>query len=340
MNESHVKEAQFYYKKEENIVLCELCPNYCLILPGKLGRCNVRENKEGTLYSLSYGNLISFTQDPIEKKPFYHIIPGTQSLSIATFGCNLHCSFCQNWQISQKGESKDETQFVSPADVIKKAKQTKSKSISYTYTEPTIFYEYVLDVARLAKKAGIKNLLVTNGYINPKPLKKIYKYIDGANIDLKFFNPDSYKKYCGGDLEPVLETIRLLKKRGVWIEITHLLIPGLNDDLQELKQMCNWIVRQVGDDTPIHFSRFFPRYKLTDIAPTDPKKLEEAYHIAKNAGLKHVYIGNIPSDKYDTTFCKNCDCVLIRRNLFNITSNNVFMGKCKACGTHADGIWY
>ncbi|MBT5023576.1 AmmeMemoRadiSam system radical SAM enzyme [Candidatus Woesearchaeota archaeon] len=334
-----MKEAQFYDKKEGRVVQCRLCPNECTIPEGKTGICKARKNEEGLLFSTVYGKLVATSSDPIEKKPFYHFLPGSESFSISTKGCNFKCLFCQNWDISQKGDDPSGTKKVTPQEVVDLAKKHNCQSIAYTYVEPTIFYEFILDTAKLAKTAGIKNVIITNGYINPKPLKKLYKYIDAVNIDLKFFDDKTYQKVTGGHLDPVLNTIYTLYKRGVWIEITNLIIPGLNDDRKMIKEMCEWIKNNINDSVPLHFSRFFPKYKMNHVEPTSPKKLEEAYHIAKNAGLKHVYIGNIPSDEYDTTFCSKCNQVLIRRNLFNIISNNVEKKKCKFCNASVEGIF-
>lgn len=323
-----------FYKKEKGKIRCELCPQNCLIAEGKTGFCGVKKNIKGKLYSLVYAKPCSVHLDPIEKKPLYHFYPGESALSIGTVGCNLGCLFCQNWEISKAKPDNFLIRTRTPEDIVKEAKQNNVKILSYTYTEPTIFYEYMLDIAKLAKKEKIKNTIVSNGFINEEPLKKLCKYIDGANIDLKSFNPKFYKKICFGKLEPVLESLKILKKNNVWLEITNLIIPKLNDNMKEIEEMCKWISKELGKEVPLHFSRFFPCYKMQDREPTPLDTLKKAASIAKKY-LNFVYIGNVPAD--DNTYCPKCNKVLIERRFF--TANSYLKkGKC-SCGQKIPGVF-
>ena len=335
-----MKEAMFYEKLDKMRVQCHLCPNNCIILHGKRGNCRVRENRAGTLYSLVYGLPCTVAVDPIEKKPLFHFLPGTESYSIATPGCNLHCKWCQNWQISQRGPDEVPCFSMSPEQVVANALKNNCKSISYTYVEPSIFYEYVLDTAKLARKAGLKNIMVTNGYINQAPLKKLYEYIDAANVDVKGFTEEFYREYCGGKLKPILEAIKTMKKMGVWLELTTLVVPTLNDSEEILKQECAWIKKNVGDRVPLHISRFFPYYKMAHLPPTPPETLLKAYNIAKDAGLKYVYVGNIDMPGTEDTLCPKCKKPVIRRSsFFTVTENKVKEGKCSYCKSKIDGVF-
>ncbi|MCU0641796.1 MAG: AmmeMemoRadiSam system radical SAM enzyme [Candidatus Margulisbacteria bacterium] len=290
-----MKEASFYQPLADLKVRCELCPHNCLIADGRRGICGVRENRQGTLYSLVYGRVVAAAIDPIEKKPLYHFLPGTKTYSIATVGCNFRCDFCQNWEISQI-RSKDEgrkTKDEKPEDVVAAAQENSCPSISYTYTEPTIYFEFAYDCAKLARESGLKNIFVTNGYMNPPVVEAIVPYLDAANIDLKSFREEFYHKYCGGKLAPVLETIRLMKQKGVWVELTTLIIPGLNDSDAELAEIAGFIVKEVGADTPWHVSAFRPTYKMIDRPPTPVETVLRAQAIGLKAGLKHVHPGNV-----------------------------------------------
>lgn len=300
--------------------------------------CGVRQNKDGKLYSLVYARPCAIHVDPIEKKPLYHFIPGARAFSIATIGCNFFCGFCQNWQISKAGADNIEKEYddVSPEKVVELCKKEKCNIISYTYTEPTIFYEYMLDIAKLAKKEGIKNTIVSNGYISEKPLMELCKFIDGANIDLKAFTPGFYMKVCKGKLEPVLNTLKILKQEGVWLEITNLVVPGLNDDFKKIEEMCKWIAKELGKDTPLHFSRFHPDYKMTDGEATQMETLEKAKNIAEKY-LDYVYIGNVAGES--NTICPNCRSVNIRRSMLSLIENKLVKGKCFKCGNKIAGVW-
>ena len=333
-----MKEARHYEKLKENNVRCLICPRKCIVKDGERGFCKARENKKGKLYSLVYAAPCAVNIDPIEKKPLFHFLPGTDVYSIGTAGCNLRCKFCQNWQIAQA--MPEDTPFIelNPENVVKEAIANCCKSIAYTYTEPTIFFEYVLDTAKLAKKKGIKNVIVSNGFVNQEPLKELCKYIDAANIDLKSFSNDFYKKVTGAWLEPVLESLKTLKKEGVWVEVTNLIIPGLNDDMKMIRKMCVWIKEELGEEVPLHFSRFFPDYLLKDYPPTEEKVLVKAKGVAEKAGLKYVYIGNIRTEKDEKTKCPKCGKVVIDREEFMIKENNLKNGKC-SCGEKIAGEW-
>jgi len=263
-----MEKKALYWKKENGKIRCNLCPQNCLISEEKVGFCGVRKNIKGKLISLVYAKPCSINLDPIEKKPLYHFLPGETALSIGTLGCNLKCVFCQNWEISRANPEEYNLETKTPKEIIELVKESKAKIIAYTYTEPTIFYEYMLDIAKLARKEGIKNVIVSNGFIQEKPLKELIKFIDAANIDLKAFDDNFYKKNCLGRLGPILRTLKILKESGVWIEITNLIIPGKNDDMKKIEEMCKWIKNELGEDIPIHFSRFFPMYKLNYIKST------------------------------------------------------------------------
>lgn len=332
--------ASYWQKVKGNIVQCLLCPRKCVLNVGQRGVCTVRINKDGSLYTLGYGNPIAVHIDPIEKKPFFHVLPGTNALSIAVAGCNMRCLFCQNWQISQGRPDETVNYSMSPEDVSSEAIKNNCPFIVYTYTEPTVFYEYMLDIAKLAKSKGLKNGMHTCGYINLEPLKELLKYMDAVNVDLKGFNEEFYKKMGAmAELEPVLETLKAIKKAGVWLEITCLIITGQNDDPEEIRKMCIWIKESLGDEAPVHFSRFMPAFRLQNLPPTPISKLEEAYGIAKEAGLKYVYIGNVPGHQYENTYCPNCGKMVVGRIGYAILEYNIKDGKCPSCGYRIAGIW-
>lgn len=330
-----MKEAALYKKLKDKKVRCNLCNHRCLISPGKRGICFVRENKNGSLYSLVYGLALAANIDPIEKKPLYHFQPGTESFSIATAGCNFRCEFCQNWNISQitKGPG---GQIIGkkllPEEVVKRAKRTGCASIAYTYTEPTIFFEYAQDTAKLAKKEGITNVFVTNGYQTPETIKEMAKFVDAANIDLKSFSEKFYQKVCGARLAPVLESIKLMHKSGIWIEVTTLVVPKQNDSKKELTQIAQFIAK-IDKNIPWHISRFHPDYKMLDSYPTPIETLEMAYEIGKKAGLKYVYLGNIITEDKENTYCPKCENLAIRRVGYSTEILGVDKkGKCAKCG--------
>ncbi len=336
-----LKEALFYQKLENKVVQCQLCPRICVIPNGKRGFCGVRENRNGVLYSLVYAKPVAIHIDPIEKKPLFHFLPGSTAFSIATAGCNLRCKFCQNWEISQRKPEEVEYIYLEPTDLIKKVKESGSPTIAYTYTEPTIFYEYMLETAKLAKEQGIKNIMHSAGYINEEPLRQLSKYLDAANIDLKGFTNDFYAKMSEATLEPVLKSLKILKEEGVHLEITNLILSGYNDDKDSITKMCLWIKENLGADTPLHFSRAFPMYKLNTINPTPVETLERARQIALDCGLKYVYIGNVAGNPAENTYCLKCKKVIIeRRGIFLVSKVNIIDGKCKFCGEKIEGIWH
>jgi pyruvate formate lyase activating enzyme len=334
-----LKEALFYQKLDNKIVQCQLCPRRCVISPGRRGFCGVRENRDGILYTLSYAKAVAIHIDPIEKKPLFHFLPSTTAFSIATAGCNLKCKFCQNWEISQARPEEIRYSYIEPADLVKKVKKSGSPTIAYTYTEPTIFYEYLLETAKLAHKEGIKNVVHSNGFINEEPLRELAKYLDAANIDLKGFKDEYYTRVTEASLGPVLETLKLLKKEGVYIELTNLILPGYNDDEETIIKMCLWIKENLGEDTPIHFSRFFPMYKLLSLNPTPVTTLERARQIAQDCGLKYVYIGNVAGHPAENTYCPKCKRIIIERRGYFILQNNIEDGRCKFCGEKIAGVW-
>ena len=320
-------------------IQCELCPHRCRVAKGKRGICRVRENRDGKYYSLVYGNPCAVHLDPIEKKPFFHVLPGTTSFSLATAGCNFQCKFCQNWEISQAFPEDVYSYEVPPDLMVKRAKEIGARSIAYTYVEPTIFYEYMFDIGQLTKKEGLLNVTHSNGFINPDPLKNLCKVLDAANIDLKGFTENFYRELCSGELGPVLETLKTLKKEKVHVEITNLIIPTKNDDMSTLKEMCLWIKKELGADTPIHFSRFYPLYKLKTLPPTPVSTLDKARAVALSVGLEYVYVGNIPGHEGENTFCPKCKKMIIQRTGYMVGEINVKAGKCKYCGKPIPGIW-
>lgn len=333
-----MKEALFWKKRNDKKVQCQLCPRNCVILDKKRGDCRVRENRNGKLYSLVYGESCAVAVDPIEKKPLFHFLPDSSVYSIGTAGCNLHCKFCQNWTTSQANPEDVYADKLSPAEIVKNAVDSKCKSIAYTYNEPIVYYEYVIDTAKLAKKQKIKNVVVCNGFINKEPLDEWCKYIDAANIDLKGFSDKYYKEITGAWLEPVLETIKTLHEKGVWLELTNLLIPTLNDDTKTIKKMCKWILTNLGPDIPLHFSAFYPCYLMKNIAATPNATVLKAREIALKEGLNYVYAGNIRTEEEENTYCPECGKLLIKRNGFSVDKNNLNKGKC-SCGHKIPGVW-
>jgi pyruvate formate lyase activating enzyme len=328
-----------YFIETPKGIKCKLCPQKCEIERGKDGKCHSNVNIDGKLWNISYGNPCAVHIDPIEKKPLYHYLPGARAYSIATAGCNLACLNCQNWEISQVGPKETRNYDLMPDAVVAEAVRARCQSIAYTYSDPVAFYEYTLDTSILARQAGIKNLLISAGYINPDPLRRLAKYIDAANIDLKSFKDEIYEMLNGGTLQPVLDTLKILKEEGVWLEITNLIVPTWTDDLDMIKEMCDWLTENELHMFPLHFSRFSPLYKLTHLPPTPVSTLEKARDIALRAGLKYVYIGNIPGSSAVNTYCPRCREILIERQGFSILQNNISSSKCKFCQEKIDGVW-
>ncbi len=320
-------------------IQCELCPRRCKVSKGQRGFCRVRENRDGKYYSLVYGNPCAVHLDPIEKKPFFHLLPATNSFSLATAGCNLRCKFCQNWEISQASPEDLNNYDVPPELVVKKAREMGARSVAYTYVEPMIFYEYMFDIGQLVRKAGLLNVCHSNGFINPEPLRNLCKVMDAANVDLKGFSEDFYREVCGGELAPVLETLKIYKQARVHLEITNLMIPTKNDDMNGVKEMCLWIRKELGPDTPVHFSRFYPLYRLKSLPPTPVSTLEKARSVAMSSGLEYVYIGNVPGHEGENTFCPRCKKMIIKRTGYMVGEVNLKEGKCKFCGKPIPGTW-
>ncbi len=340
METSELKLADWWKTLPNGKILCTLCPRYCTIGEGQKGFCFIRENIGGKLYSTGYGRPTGFAIDPIEKKPLNHFLPGTSILSFGTAGCNLGCKFCQNWTMSKA--KLDETYSVkaSPEDVVRLAKKYGTPSIAYTYNDPTIFGEYVIDISKLAREEGIKSVMVTAGYIDKDARKDVYKYIDAANVDLKAFTEEFYRKLTLSHLNDVLDTLVWLKNdTDVWIEITTLLIPGENDSPDEIKEMVNWILQNLGDEVPLHFTAFHPDFKMRDKPPTPPSTLTMARNIALKEGLKYCYVGNVHNVEGQTTFCPNCGEPLIVRDWHSVRLNKLENGKCYKCGTEIAGVF-
>ena len=338
MASPHVREAM-YYTGMGNRVNCQLCPRSCVITEGLRGNCGVRENRGGKLHTMVYGNPCAVHVDPIEKKPFYHFNPGSPALSLATAGCNLHCLYCQNWTLSQVTPEETKNYDLPPEQVVAVALAQNCPIISYTYSEPTVFYEYMLTTARLARAQGILNTVISAGYINTPPLRELCHAVDAIKIDLKSFNKEFYMKVCSATLGPVLETLKTIHEEGVHLEIVNLVVPTLNDDEDELREMAGWILDNVGPDVPIHFSRFHPQYKLTNLPPTPVETLERAREIAMDAGIHYVYIGNVPGHAGDHTYCENCGEIIIRRLGFAVVEVHLVDGKCEFCGQPIPGVW-
>lgn len=335
-----MKTAMFQTAREQKKVECGLCSHRCIIPPGKRGICAVRENNDGVLYSLVYDKIIATHVDPIEKKPLFHVLPGSASFSIATPGCNFRCKHCQNSDISQLPHDRGGMilgEQIAPDALVASALKLHCTSISYTYTEPTIYFELAYDTAQLAKKAGLKNIFVTNGYITPEALREIAPFLDAANIDLKGFRDEFYRTVCGAKLQPVLDAIKLYRELGIWAEITTLIIPGYNDAEEDLRGIARFI-RSVGDDVPWHVSRFHPTYKLLDSNATPQSTLRRAREIGLAEGLHYVYEGNIPGEGEDTV-CPKCGAVVLKRMGYRVISSAVSAGKCMRCGSEISGVW-
>ncbi len=334
-----LKEALLYNKSEDNKVSCFLCSHHCLISDGKFGICQVRENRGGVLYTHSYGKLVAQHVDPIEKKPLYHFLPGSTSFSIAAAGCNFQCGFCQNWQISQIKEANTpglRSDEVEPEELVKQAKKSGSESISYTYTEPTIFFEYALDTGQLAKKEGLYNVFVTNGYMTEEMIRMAHPWLDAANIDLKSFNDDYYRKLCKGRLAPVLKSIELMRKFKIWVEVTTLVVPGENDSEEEFRKIAEFLAR-TDRAIPWHISRFYPQYQMGDVESTPIRTLNRAYEIGKESGLRYVYLGNVMGEG-SNTYCHHCNQLLIERLGYSIRKEKIEGGKCPRCHRSVDGV--
>lgn len=332
-------EARHYLKLDGNRVQCQLCFRRCIIAPERRGECGVRENRGGTLYSLVYGQPCGIQIDPVEKEPLFHLLPGTATLCLGTAGCNLKCSFCQNWHMSVRTPEETDNIALSPEEAVTKTIELGCTSMSFTYNEPTVFYEYMYDVAKVAQERGLWTYFHTNGALNSEPLRELLQYMDAVCVDLKGFSTYFYRETSHSELQAVLSTLKTVREKGVHLEVVNLVIPTLNDDAKSIAEMCRWLKDNLGPDVPLHFSRFFPAYKLLRLPPTPIETLERARQIALNAGLNYVYIGNVPGHTANSTFCPQCGHVIIERVHFSVTSNHIRDGKCSFCGHPIPGIW-
>jgi pyruvate formate lyase activating enzyme len=342
-----MEEALLYEKLDGQRVRCDLCAHRCVIAPGHKGVCQVRENRDGVLYTLVYGIPLSQAVDPVEKKPLFHFYPGSTAFSIATAGCNFRCDFCQNADISQMPRDRGQImgRQTPPEQVVEAAKRYGARSIAYTYTEPTIFFEYSYDIARLASALDIASVYVTNGYMTREMLELFQglgnghePWLDAANVDLKAFRDETYKRVCGARLQPVLESLKNMKELGVWVEVTTLVVPDMNDSDAELNDIARFIAKELGVETPWHVSRFHPDYKMRDRGPTPVATLQRAYELGREAGLRYVFVGNMPGAHLEDTYCPACEKRVIGRWGFRVTQRNIQDGKCAYCGTVIDGV--
>jgi pyruvate formate lyase activating enzyme len=340
MGEKRMKEAKLYKKLDNQKVRCDTCAHHCIIAPGKRGVCGVRENRGGKLVTLVYGKAIALHVDPIEKKPLFHFLPGVPAMSVATVGCNMHCLNCQNADISQmpKDQNQIRGEEVSPEDLVRTTVRQQCQIIAYTYTEPAVFWDYAYESAKLASEKEIKNVFVTNGFLSKESLEGIAPFLDGVNIDLKAFRDATYKSVCGARLRPVLDTIQRMHELAIWIEVTTLLIPGLNDSEAELKEIAQFI-HDMDPGIPWHISRFYPTYRMTDRPPTSVESIEKAREIGIETGLRYVYPGNVPGSDGESTFCHQCGTRVIHRQGYQIIENRLEEGKCPDCGAEIDGVW-
>ncbi|MBI4834637.1 MAG: AmmeMemoRadiSam system radical SAM enzyme [Planctomycetes bacterium] len=332
-------EAMFYEKLPDKKIKCTICPRYCVVSPGNRGYCRNKENREGIYYTLAHSKACSTAIDPVEKKPLFHFLPGRRAFSLATAGCNFQCQNCQNWQISQSDPDKLKSQDLFPQTIVTICREKEIPVIAFTYSEPTVFYEYMHDTAKIARGNGIASVMISNGYINEKPLKRLCQELSAVKIDLKSFSDEFYRKICGGQLQPVLDTLLTLKKIGIWFEIVTLIIPSLNDSEGEIEKMCLWIKENLGTNIPLHFSRFTPTYKLTNLPQTPVSTLVKAYNIARTTGLNFVYLGNVSPHDYESTYCPNCKTTLIKRTAFDVKTISLKNGKCSSCQTSIPGVW-
>ncbi|MBN1213467.1 MAG: AmmeMemoRadiSam system radical SAM enzyme, partial [candidate division Zixibacteria bacterium] len=318
---------------------CELCPRHCFITDLERGYCGVRENRKDTYYTLVYGLPCSVNIDPIEKKPLFHFYPGTEAFSLATAGCNVNCKFCQNWEISQTRPEQTKNIELPPEAVVDICRERKVPSIAYTYSEPIIFYEYMYDIAELGHKASIKSVMITGGYIEKEPLKDLLTQLDAVKVDLKAMRDDYYKKIVHGELKPVLDALVQIKNSGVWLEIVYLVVPTLNDTDSEFLDLARWIKTNLGADTPVHFSRFYPQYLLKNLPPTPTQTLERAYQISRAEGLQFVYLGNLPGHPAESTYCPDCGELLIERRGYRINKYNLDGNRCRKCSREIPGLF-
>ena len=336
---SPAHEALYFDSLDGKNVRCRLCPRGCVVPDGRRGHCRIRENRGGKYYALAYGRPCVSNLDPIEKKPFFHVYPGSKAFSIATVGCNFECKFCQNWDISQASPEDVSVPYRSPADISRMAGKSGAKVVAYTYNEPVVFYEYVADCARAAREAGLGSVMDSNGFICQEPLKALIPLLSAIKVDFKGFSDTFYRDICGGELQPVRDTLKTLAASGLWFEIVVLLIPTLNDSADEVKRMTEWIARECGPDVPVHFSRYHPDYKLANVPPTPLETVQRARDIALSQGCRFVYLGNVPGDEGQNTYCPSCKLLLVRRVGYYVAEMKIAGGKCSACGAKIPGLW-
>jgi pyruvate formate lyase activating enzyme len=335
-----LKEALYYKKHPEMEIECQICPKNCRVGDIERGYCGAKENRSGTYYSLVHSRPCAVHVDPIEKKPLFHFLPGTRSFSIGTAGCNMDCKFCQNWEMSQARPEQTRNYILVPEELVEKAKQTSCASVAFTYSEPAVIaYEYMLDVAKEGNKTDLRTVMISNGYINREPMLEALEHLGAVKIDLKAFTEKYYKDVCDATLKPVLDVLVLLAQSRIWHEIVYLVLPTLNDGDSELTSMCKWIMRELGPDVPLHFSRFYPIYKMKRLPQTPVSTLERARNIARDAGLNYVYIGNVPGHEGENTYCPSCNEVVIRRTGYSILETRLSDGKCQHCGNTIPGVW-
>ncbi len=334
-----VREALYYKKLEHKEVQCVLCPRKCMVGDRERGYCGVRENRLGTYYTLVYNRPCTARPDPIEKKPFYHFHPRSLAYSLATAGCNMNCKYCQNWEISQVRPEQVRSFQLTAEDCARKAVKLDCRSIAYTYTEPIVFWEYMYDCSKEARKAGIKNVMISAGFIEEKPLRDLLPLMDAVKIDLKAFSDATYREVCRGRLEPVLQSLKIIRKAGVWLEIVYLVLPTVNDSPDEIRELCAWVRKELGQDVPIHFSRFHPTYLMKNLPPTPVRTLERLKEIARAEGLRYVYIGNVPGHPGESTLCHECGARLIHRTGYNVRVEALREGGCTQCGEKIPGVW-
>jgi pyruvate formate lyase activating enzyme len=337
---AYLKEAQFYEKLEGKKVRCLVCPRKCVVGDGQRGYCRVRENIGGEYYSIVYGRVCTYHVDPIEKKPLFHFLPGTTAFSIATVGCNLACKFCQNWEISQPNPDDVDAMKMTPARLAEAAKSYGSPTIAYTYTEPIVFFEYALDCVRAGHANGTRSVMISAGYMNTAAMSEVAAEMDAIKIDLKAYSDDYYRDVCSASLNPVLETLVAIKESGTWLEIVNLIVPTLNDSDESVRSLCSWVADNLGRDVPIHFSRFYPTYKLKNLPPTPVSSVEKAREIALAEGISYPYVGNVPSGHPgESTYCPGCGEVVIKRAGYRVLSLDLDEGKCSGCGKAIPGVW-
>ncbi|MFH1539563.1 MAG: AmmeMemoRadiSam system radical SAM enzyme [bacterium] len=335
-----IREVPYYEKLDGKTIQCKICPKECKVGDQERGYCGNKENRGGKYFTLAYGNPCAYHVDPIEKKPLFHFLPGTAAFSISTAGCNFNCKFCQNWDISQSRPEQTPNVKMMPGDVVHYAKQSGSATIAYTYGEPVVFYKYMYDTAALGHKQGVRSVMITNGYINKKPMRELLKVLDAVKVDFKAYTKKFYTDTCDGELKPVLDTLVLLKEEGMWTELVYLVVPTLNDSKKELQSMTKWIMKNLGPDVPIHFSRFHPTYMIKNLPSTPIQTLEMARDTAMEGGLNFAYIGNVPNHEGENTCCPGCKSIIVERMGYTITKMEINKsGKCRKCGHRIPGVW-